>query len=345
MKLYQVALAAVCCARLAEGWVSSVARPLRSPHAPRESFRRARVAVRAEGDEASHGERPISSEWELDCFSRPVLVKGKKLWELLITDASGQWRDVVALPATGVNSVAVRKAIEDVIARAPVKPTVIRFFRRQMLNMLTIALNGVAANRPTLRVTPSRATHALYDWIEEREADVYPGMEGYSPGAGAATRDRMTAPVTASRLPEGLRGEQYAFVTLPLSEVLSGGGITEENVGVGKLINVKPAYEVDALLPGIAILTRRSDALAMSLASTELAGVRADAAQRQLVLDVALDESFLVAKLDDDQRVEAAAFEKAKQGLGGLHFVVVQSPEDDGVEPAGFWLLRETQNA
>ena len=42
-----------------------------------------------------------------------------------------------------------------------------------------------------------------------------------------------------------------------------------------------------------------------------------------------------------DQRVEAAGVEKAKSGLGGLHFIVVQRPEDDGVEPAGFWLLRE----
>ena len=78
-----------------------------------------------------------------------------------MTDASGQWREVVALDSSGVNSVAVREAVEGVIARAPVKPTVIRFFRRQMLNMLTIALGGVASARPTLRVAPSRATHAL----------------------------------------------------------------------------------------------------------------------------------------------------------------------------------------
>ena len=83
----------------------------------------------------------------------------------------------------------------------------------------------------------------------------------------------------------------------------------------------------------------------MSLASTELASVRADSTQRQLVLDVALDESFLVARLDDSQRVEAAGFEKGKAGLDGLHFVVVQRPDDDGVEPAGFWLLREMSAA
>merc|ERR1719324_2295750 len=188
-----------------------------------------------------------------------------------------------------------------------------------MLNMLTIALGGVAAERPTLRVAPSRATHAIYDWLEERERDVYPNMEGYA-GAQQVQRDRMTAPTTPAR-------------------------VTEDNVGVGKMINVKESLDPGAMLPGVAILTRRADALAMSLASTELASVRADSTQRQLVLDVALDESFLVARLDDSQRVEAAGFEKAKAGLDGLHFVVVQRPDDDGVEPAGFWLLREMATA
>ena len=208
-------------------------------------------------------DRPISTEWELDCFSRPVVQDGKKLWELLVVDSTGQWREAVQLPATGVNSVAVREAVEGVIARAPVKPTVIRFFRRQMLNMLTIALGGVAAERPTLRVAPSRATHAIYDWLEERERDVYPNMEGYA-GAQQVQRDRMTAPTTPARLPEALRGEQYAFVTLPVAEVQAGGGVTQDNVGVGKMINVKESLDPGAMLPGVAILTRRADALAMS---------------------------------------------------------------------------------
>ena len=128
-------------------------------------------------------------------YIRMLLEIGKKIWELLVVDATGQWREAVRLPATGVNSVAVREAVEGVIARAPVKPTVIRFFRMQMRNMLTIALGGVAAERPTLRVVSSRATHAIYDWLEERERDVYPQMEGYS-GAPQVVRDRMTAPTT-----------------------------------------------------------------------------------------------------------------------------------------------------
>ena len=109
-----------------------------------------------------------------------------------------------------------------------------------------------------MRVAPSRATHAIYDWLEERERDVYPNMEGYA-GAQQVQRDRMTAPTTPARLPEALRGEQYAFVTLPVAEVQAGGGVTQDNVGVGKMINVKESLDPGAMLPGVAILTRRAE--------------------------------------------------------------------------------------
>ena len=38
---------------------------------------------------------------------------------------------------------------------------------------------------------------------------------------------------TAVKLPDALRGEKYAFVGLPLSEFIQGGGVSIENVGVG----------------------------------------------------------------------------------------------------------------
>jgi hypothetical protein len=42
----------------------------------------------------------VTSEWELDCYSRPVLVDGKKkLWELLITDSTGNLRICRSLPS------------------------------------------------------------------------------------------------------------------------------------------------------------------------------------------------------------------------------------------------------
>lgn len=40
-----------------------------------------------------------SAEWELDCYSRPVVVDGKKLWEVLITDSVGGLRICRSLPS------------------------------------------------------------------------------------------------------------------------------------------------------------------------------------------------------------------------------------------------------
>ena len=41
----------------------------------------------------------VTDDWELDCYSRPVLVGGKKLWEILITDSSGNLRVCRSLPS------------------------------------------------------------------------------------------------------------------------------------------------------------------------------------------------------------------------------------------------------
>ena len=62
-----------------------------------------------------------AAEWELDCYSRPGLVDGKKLWEVLITDSTGQFRLCEALPLNRVNST---------IDEAEVKPNTIRLSRQ-----------------------------------------------------------------------------------------------------------------------------------------------------------------------------------------------------------------------
>lgn len=119
----------------------------------------------------------ISNEWELDVYSRPVVgADGKKLWELLICDSTGNMRHVSPIPSNMVNSREVRKTIEGVIEAAPggSRPTVIRFFRNAMFNMIDIALKEVE-----VAVKPCRTTYAMYQWLEQRERDVYPNMPGY----------------------------------------------------------------------------------------------------------------------------------------------------------------------
>jgi hypothetical protein len=81
-----------------------------------------------------------SDEWELDCYSRPVLVGNKKLWEVLITDSNNSFRYLKTLPSNAVNSRELRKVVEQLMedSRIPVKPTTIRFFRGAMFNMVRI---------------------------------------------------------------------------------------------------------------------------------------------------------------------------------------------------------------
>lgn len=81
-----------------------------------------------------------TTDWELDCYSRPVLVDGKKLWEVLITDSSNSFRYSKILPSNAVNSRELRKVVEDVIEKADVKPNTIRFFRGAMFNMVRAKL-------------------------------------------------------------------------------------------------------------------------------------------------------------------------------------------------------------
>lgn len=277
-----------------------------------------------------------SPEWELDCYSRPVLVDGKKLWEVLITDSTGQFRICEPLPSNRVNSRELRRVIEDAIEDANVKPSTIRFFRGAMFNMINIALSEVE-----VVARPSRCTFALASWLEERNRDVYPKMEGYK--ASMANSDALGSAFldvrTPVKLPDALRGEKYAFVGLPLAEFLPGGGITPDNVGVGRLCPVDPNLPADTFVQGIVILTSRAKALASWLAGTEVAGFKADLRRRTLTMEADISTQYLVAKLDDVQRSEGAMFEEGKDLLGGLHFVSVQKDEDD--DPAGFWLMRE----
>jgi hypothetical protein len=115
-----------------------------------------------------------SADWELDCYSRPVVGPGgKKLWEVLITDATGSFRFLKTLPSNMVNSKELRKTVEDLMEEADVKPNTIRFFRGAMFNMINIAMNDL-----DVVGKPSRCTYAIAQWLEERHRDVYPQMEG-----------------------------------------------------------------------------------------------------------------------------------------------------------------------
>ncbi|MGK3758161.1 MAG: hypothetical protein ACI8RD_010475 [Bacillariaceae sp.] len=121
-------------------------------------------------------DKKTSDDWELDCYSRPVVAPGgKKLWEVLITDSTGSFRFVKTLPSNKVNSKEVRQTVEDLMEdpRIESKPSTIRFFRGAMFNMINIALSEL-----DVVSRPSRGTYSIAQWLEERHKDVYPKMEG-----------------------------------------------------------------------------------------------------------------------------------------------------------------------
>ena len=278
----------------------------------------------------------LSREWELDCYSRPVVGSdGKKLWELLITDGNGDFKHIEQIPSNMVNSRELRKIIEKVIDEVPSskKPKIIRFFRKSMFNMINIALKGVKA-----KVIPSRCTQTLFNWIGEREKEVYPKMEGYN----AAMRDTTDAIFSLNEpapMPEGLFGDKYAFVALPV-ELFRNGEINYTNVGPGRLFELNEKIPDNEMIQGILIFSPRAQNIAAWLASMELSTLKADFNRKQIIMEMGIDNYYLFGTINEARKAEAANFEKGKQRLNGVHFVGVQTdPDADGIE--GFFLLKE----
>ncbi|GAX17579.1 hypothetical protein FisN_18Lh230 [Fistulifera solaris] len=286
----------------------------------------------------------VTDQWELDCYSRPVIQPGgKKLWEVLICDSGNTFRFRQELPSSQVNSKTLRQVVEQCVELVPTaKPSVIRFFRGAMFNMMNVALKEL----PDITAKPSRCTFALAAWLEERHATVYPKMEGYNAQMmNTATGASFLNVQTPVKLPDSLRGERYAFVSLPLAEFLPGGGVNDDTIGVGRLCPLPPALLWQQSLPagdtfvsGVVLMTPRAKAMATWLAGTELMSLKADLRKRQLIMETDLDTQYLMARLNDEQRAEGAAMEQAKDQLQGLHFVSVQVDEES--DPEGFWLLR-----
>lgn len=275
----------------------------------------------------------LSDEWELDCYSRPVLAEdGKKLWEVLITDRLGSFRYLKTLSSNLVNSRNLRKVVEDIIEQSPIKPKTVRFFRNQMYNMITIALSTLDVD-----VKPSRCTHNLFMWLQERETFIYPRMSGYNPQLRQQTilDYDVTQP---DRLPDVLKAESYAFVALP-AEVFWDGQVNADNINMGRLCPIKDMPKT-GWVHGITLFSKRASSVAAWMNGLEIASLRADLLTRELMLNTDISKQFIIAPLMDPQKREAQIFEKGKTECVGYHFLSVQSsPDVDEVE--GFWLLRQ----
>ncbi len=285
----------------------------------------------------------MGTVWEIDFYSRPILGdNGKKLWELLVCESplttqrspDSLFRYAKSCPSNTVNSVWLREALEEAISKAPTPPTRIRFFRRQMNNMISKACKelGFDANL-------SRRTVALYNWLDHRMSQVYPQDPNYEESA-ARSPSVQYQPQTPQRLPDALLGQKWAFVTL---EAGAFAEMPDWDIDFGE------AYPLDLLdldpetpIPGTIIFSSRATPLAGWMSGLELGFLKYNPGPpSQVLLETGGSDSWILANLNTPQlRAEAEGFEKTKQNAKGAHFLAVQSdPNSEAF--AGFWLLQE----
>ena len=293
--------------------------------------------------------KQAAPDWELDYYSRPILDEdGKKRWELLICStpevpgpgelASESFRWVQACPATSVNSIWLREALEAALAAAAVQgfgpPRRLRCWRASMRTMVQRAAEGLG-----LELVASRRTYALVSWLQERERLVYPHEPGYMAGP-LAPPPKALRPI-AVPLPEAARGDSWAWATLPLGVLASA---SEWELGFAGLVPLPEAVSAELPVPGIRLFSStRALALAGWLAGLE--PVRLEISGPQLVLEAGLEDRWLLTNLPaEEAEVATAAFAAAREQAGGLQFLAVQASEQDQ-RFEGFWLLRDLPDA
>jgi RNA-binding protein Tab2/Atab2 len=286
----------------------------------------------------------MTTIWELDFYSRPIVdERQKKKWEVLICESplnvgdnsESLFRYSQFCPSSTVNSLWLAGAIKDAIASAPKPPEKIRFFRRQMANMITKACEDL-----DVPVASSRRTLALNLWLEERMRSYYPTEDGYQATINPSVQ---FVPETPVALPDALIGEKWAFVSLPIAAF---DEMSEWDIGFGEAFGLPmTGLGPETQIPGLIIFSSRSTALAGWMSGLELAFMKLDSespiAPARLVLDTGANDRWILANLKDAAtEAEAKQFEAAKQQAKQVHFLAIQSnPESESF--AGFWLLHE----
>ncbi|MEJ1929472.1 Tab2/Atab2 family RNA-binding protein [Nostoc sp. NIES-2111] len=283
----------------------------------------------------------MGSIWELDFYSRPILdANQKKVWEVLIcesptdvrTNTDTLFRFAKYCPSTEVNSVWLKTAIQEAISKAGEAPNKIRFFRRQMNNMI---IKG--AEDAGIQAMPSRRILVLHQWLRQRIEEIYPQEPGYQGGTNPSVR--LDSPLP-QRLPDALEGQKWVFVSLSAAELAE---MSEWDIGFTEAFPLDLAQiSPQTRIPGVLIFSPRALPIAGWMSGLELGFLRVDTSQgTRLLLETGATESWILANIKNPNTLgEAKGFEAAKQKADGVHFIGVQSdPQAESF--AGFWLLQE----
>jgi hypothetical protein len=283
----------------------------------------------------------MTTIWELDFYSRPVLDENqKKLWEVLVCESpldvgaqpDSLFRYAEFCPNAEVNSVRLRETLERAIAQAPQPPDKIRFFRRQMTNMITKACQDAG-----IPVYASRRTLAIDQWLQQRMEQVYPALPNYQPGTNPSVNLPQAPP---QPLPDALMGEKWTFVTL---EAAAFADMPDWEIAFSEAFPPAMAgVAPETPIPGLVVYSARSLPLAAWMSGLELAYLQFSLDPSPcLVLETGADESWILANVTTPAlQTEVRNFEATKQQANGVHFLAVQTNPNSETF-AGFWLLRE----
>jgi len=286
----------------------------------------------------------MDTVWELDFYSRPVFDEhDKKRWEVLICESPLTVdRDPEALfrynkfcSSTEVNSVWLKAALTEAIAAAQASPGKVRFFRRQMKNMIKKACEEIG-----LVAQPSRRTFTLHQWLQQRHQDFYPQQPGYKPSTNPSV---IMGNAPAQPLPDALQGQSWAMVNLE-AEALKE--MPEWDISFGEAFPLQVTdLDPKATVPGLIIFSPRAVPLAGWMSGLEMAFLKLEkgGGSQLLILDTGADQCWILSELTDPAiQAEAEAFESAKAKANQVHFLAVQSdPQSQSF--AGFWLLQELE--
>lgn len=284
------------------------------------------------------GTDPFSvGEWELDFFSRPILdARGKRVWELVVCDSRRMLRFARFYPNNAINSISLKSTILHIMSTLKLpKPQKIRYFRTQMQMVISKVCNEL-----DVQAVPSRRCASLMMWLNERYSSVYRQYPGFQEGAALPLQLEQSNPL---ELPDALRGEQWAFVQLPLPGVLEEMAAVERGSTFGSFFALDTLglkLPSNAVIPGVAVASPRATPLAAWTNTLELASLHVDRRKACVVLSTGCTERWLYAFYRKSRQAdqEAEAWQATKKSCGGLHFLAVQQSLDSDV-CTGFWLL------
>lgn len=284
--------------------------------------------------------------WELDFYSCPILDENnKKVWEVLICETplnineSGEkiFKYSQFCSNQTVNSIFLKETIEKAIQTAGKAPKKIRFFRRQMNNMITKACEDAG-----IPAFPSRRTHTLNQWLNERMQDVYPKQAGYDEKL-ANSASVQYPDLNAVPLPDAVRGDKgdkWMFVTLEASafQELNEWDISFSETFPLSMMGITPNQKI----PGLIIYSQRALPFAGWLSGLEMGYLHLEKKPlSRIILETGVSDSwYLVNLINEETFTEAENFEAAKNQANGVHFLALQN-DPNSESFAGFWLLKE----